>query len=375
MKLAALAGLAFTWAAPAQNLSVAERIAGRSFPSVFQAWSRADNLPGEDRLTTMARHDLVFSGPEAFGLRWNNAHVGIADGFLAESVEAGKRLRAALLAKNPHIVLLAEIRYRDAHRRYLPTEHPWWKRSADGKIEAGWEEGGYFKMDFANLEFQQRVAAQARAAVQSGVLDGVMLDWWSDDEARVELVKRVREAVGEQALIIANANDRQTPRTAPHLNGYFMECYRTKTPADWERIAATLAFAERAMRTPRVNCLETWYHNSREDLNLMRATTTLSLTLSGGYVLFSDPNPLPVPDHLHNWYPFWEKSLGKAVAKGSRESDGTIRREFERGTAVYNPFGNQARTLQFSEARRSAATGAVGRTHRMPAGDGDLFLK
>jgi len=39
---------------PAQEKSIAERVAGRGFPSVFQAWSRADNLRGEDAVVTMA---------------------------------------------------------------------------------------------------------------------------------------------------------------------------------------------------------------------------------------------------------------------------------------------------------------------------------
>jgi len=95
-------------------------------------------------------------------------------------------------------------------------------------------------------------------------------------------------------------------------------------------------WAEVNLREPRVNCLETWYHRSRDDLHLVRATTTLALTHSDGYCLFSDPNPLPTPDHLHNWYSFWNKSLGKPVAKGTADPDGTVRREFENGTAVYN---------------------------------------
>jgi hypothetical protein len=36
-----------------------------------------------------------------------------------------------------------------------------------------------------------------------------------------------------------------------------------------------------------------------------------ALVFSNGYALFSDPNSLPTPDHLHDWYPFWDKSLGK----------------------------------------------------------------
>ena len=106
----------------------------------------------------------------------------------------------------------------------------------------------------------------------------------------------------------------------------------------------------------------------------MRATTTLALTHSDGYCLFSDPNPLPTPDHQHNWYPFWNKSLGKPVAKGTADSNGTVRREFENGTVVYNPMGNKAVSVTFPEERRSVATGKTARTHEVGNADGDIFL-
>ena len=107
----------------------------------------------------------------------------------------------------------------------------------------------------------------------------------------------------------------------------------------------------------------------------MRATTTLALTHSDGYCLFSDPNPLSTPDHLHNWYSFWNRSLGKPIAKGIANSDGTMRREFENGTVVYNPMGNKAVAVTFPEDRRSAATGNVARSHHLESSDGDMFLK
>ena len=201
-----------------------------------------------------------------------------------------------------------------------------------------------------------------------------MLDGWSDDADRLALVKEVREAIGDQALIICNANDRTTPQTAPYINGYFMECTKSRTAEDWKGIADTLTWAEKNLRSPHVNCLETWFHKSRNDLNLMRATTTLALTLSNGYCLFSDPNPLPTPDHLHDWYPFWNKSLGRPVSEGAAAADGTVRREFDNGTVVYNPMGNKTIDLAFPQARTSVATGQTAREHRLASPDGDIYL-
>ena len=350
-------------------------IAARTFPSVFQAWSPADNLKNEDELTTIARHDLVFHGPGFFDLEWSNAFQGQADGFTPASITAGREKRKALLKKNPNLIMLAEIRYRDADRSYLPKNHTWWQRGKDGKPVAGWDEGDYLQLDFANPAFRNHVAIQAHAAIESGVVDGILLDWWEDDEDRIALIKTIRRAIGEDALILVNANDRTTPRSAPYVNGYFMECDHSETAEDWEKIRTSLQWAEKHLRQPRINCLETWYHKSREDHNLMRATTTLSLTMSDGMCLFSDPNPLPTGDHLHNWYDFWNKSLGKPKAPGKLNTDGTWRREFDKGLVIHNPKGNRRATLLLPEPMKSLATGRKARTHLIEDCDGDIFLR
>ena len=352
---------------------VADRIATRRFPSVFQAWNPADNLRTEERWTTVARHDLVFHSPDFFGLQWANTFQGQATAFQEDSLKTALKRRAELLSQNPNQILIAELRYRDAHRSYLPEDHPWWKRE-NGKRVVGWEEGGYFLLDFTNDAYRTHLGRQARAIMASGVFDGIMLDWWEDDPDRLALVRELRAQVPPSALILANSNHRTTPETAPYINGYFLECYQSKTPQDWHTIASTLTWAEAHLRQPRINCLETWYQNSREDLNQMRATTTLALTLSDGYCLFADPGPLPTPDHLHNWYPFWEKRLGRPKAPGSKQPDGSILRNFENGVAVYNPPGNTTVTIEFPDLRTSAAGGQKARRFQVEPGDGDLFL-
>jgi hypothetical protein len=354
---------------------IADRIADRDFPSVFMAWSPATNREDEDQLVTTARHDLVFVGPGQVGLRWNRSPAGLADGFQPKSIEAGREHRSRLLKLNPNLVLLSEIRYRDAGSRFLPADHAWWKRDESGKRIVGWEEGGYYLLDFANPVYQAHVAKQCETAVNTGVFDGVMLDWWRDDPDRIALLKAVRKAIGADALILVNANDRQTPKSAPYVNGYFMECWRSATRDDWDRIAQSLQFAERELRKPRINCLETWYDRSRDDLHRMRATTCLVLTQSDGCCLFSDPNGLPTPDHRHDWYSFWDAPLGKPLATGEIAEDGSSRREFEGGTAAYNPLGNKPMTVMFDQPRRSVVNGKTATSHTVRGFDGDLFLR
>ena len=360
---------------------LARRIAERGFPSVFQAWSPAAEPKGVPPEVMLARHDLIFHAPEFFGLRWNKQPTGLADGFTPESVEVARKRRAELLGRNPSTVLLAEIRYRDAPASYLPEDHTWWKRDKNGKRAPGWEEGGFFLLDFGKPEFRKQVALQAKAATASGAVDGVMLDWWLDDDDRLLLAQELRDAIGPNALLLANANDRQTPRTAPLVNGYFMECYRTKTPADWRRIATTLEWAEKNLRRPRINCVESWWHVSRQDRPLMRLVSTLTLCLSDGYCLFSDPNDLPTADHLHRWYDFWDKSLGKPLGRGAplgmadKAHPMGWYRDFEHGRVICVLPDAQAFQLELDVPHKSAATGKISKAHTVPPGDGDLLLR
>jgi hypothetical protein len=140
-------------------------------------------------------------------------------------------------------------------------------------------------------------------------------------------------------------------------------------------MAETLQWAEHSLYGPRVNCVEVWHHNSRQDLSLMRAATALVLTHSNGYCLFSDPNPLPTADHLHDWYSFWDTDLGRPLADAAQRDDGAIVREFQAGTVIYNPMGNHAIEVAFEQPRTSRATAKSDRRHALAPCDGDIYLR
>ncbi len=86
-------------------------------------------------------------------------------------------------------------------------------------------------------------------------------------------------------------------------------------------------------------------------------------------------NASPTGDHKHDWRRFWQKRLGKPVAKGVIHSSGWARREFEHGTAVYNPMGNDEGAVKFNELRTRLSNNKKGTEFTVPPLDGDLFLK
>jgi hypothetical protein len=348
------------------------RITSRTFPSVFQAWNPATPLPGKNADEMLALHDLWFASTGQLGLAWDSEYEGEGTTFTAASLRAAARKIAELRRLDPRLVIIAELRYRDAPPRFFPTQSPYWMRDPAGQPIIGWKEGGYFKIDFDNLPARTLIVRRARALVETGLIDGVMLDWWTDDHGRLELIQALRKAVGDK-LILVNGNDNTFPLTAPFVNGTYMECWRS--PEDWARMSATLLWAEQHTRAPRINCMETWFHQSRRDLGLMRATTTLALTQSDGYTLFGDPDELPTPDHLHDWYSFWDKGLGTPLSAGFPQSDKSWRREFTNGTVVYNPIGNAGITVRFKDPHISRATGKVALEHQIPPCDGDILIQ
>ena len=94
-----------------------------------------------------------------------------------------------------------------------------------------------------------------------------MLDWWSENhattirfpagnstilsrdqevDARLTLLRKIRAQVGPDFLIIGNSNFSQVPRSAPDLNGIFMECF--KQPHDRGYSRQELLSMERTLR-------------------------------------------------------------------------------------------------------------------------------
>jgi|GEM_PF-1965944 len=366
-------GQAAISAAPAPTVAAAARVNGRTFPSVVMAWERPGKRSADPmlRAAELSRSDLIASGPYTFRLKWDGASDAVAESFTSDSLVEGARMRHGILALNPNAVLLLEIRIASYPDAALPADHPWWLRDAQGRRIQAWAPG-WSKLDMRSAALQDHAAAQCRAAVASRVVDGCLFGGLPDDQDGLALIRKARAAAGEGALLMATAG-KEVPTVGPELNGLLLIQTREPTPEYLQSNAATLIWAQSHLREPRLAAYV--LQRSVRDERLLRLATTLVLTHSNGYVLFAEPPGPPRDGWSGDWPSFWNKTLGRPLAPSQPRPDGTVTREFERGTVVYNALGGGAVRLTFAEPRTSAASGGRAKRFVLAAGDGDLYLK
>ena len=400
---------------------VRDRIEDREYPSAFAAWANIINLPTLSESQRYARHDLWF-GSNELGLNFVATDNGI---HLIGNLQEAKRRRDALLSSNPNMILLVEIPYYGANPDAYPEDWGAWLRDAEGNRfrDEGWWAS---LVDFTLPETQKWTLEHVQAVARCGLFDGIFLDHWSEGRrlrgyrtaeeehlARDKILQGIRDAVGEDFLIMVNTNRDKIPRWAEYVNGTFMETLpgitlapfqgAGYTRADILDIEETLVWSEKNFREPRINGLEGWGlikepPDSPRNKQWMRLFTTMSLTLSDGYVLYvigsgsffhehfwynsflpeSHNKHDHVHDHDHYWYDFWDADLGQPIGeKGQfyKNREGLYIREFTNGWAVYNRSGKEQK-IEFSEAVSGVASGVKNkRSHTLPDLDGEIYLK
>ena len=389
---------------------VQDRIGSRTFPSIVQLFSAAavnlTALSYEDRL---AYHDIWGRGLPfylCFQQRppWSRL-VGEVDRAIAK--------REELLAKNPNMIFLLNLQLKAADTSMYPENWFGWLRDENGNLIKKNREPtdrGYF-IDFTHPAVQDVIVQQAISVAQCGLFDGIMFDsGWSDTgpklvdhsleewerqyyrtfeqelEARLSIIQRIRANVPDDFLILCNSNWAKLPITGSYINGGFMETFRdgydvyqNKTLAE---IEDALLWFEANVREPRINCLRgegipTEPPDSPTNRRFMRLFTTMSLTLSDGYALYTTGHYY----QEHFWYPFWDADLGQPIGPTAQRYQEDIEslyiREFTNGWAVYNRSGEaQTITLPTSATPVSdRGSNAAAETHILPDLDGEIYLK
>ena len=394
---------------PPEAPSIEERLKTRSMPSIFQAW---DNSSEPTTLTPNQRnelHDLHWS--QSFNLGWDTTifkpTYGLATS-IAGSLDTARKLREEKLSRNPNMIFLVEVRMRDhLAKSAFPDGSPFWFRNTDGSIA---QFGPSLMFNFLLPEVQQLLIERILAIEKCGYYDGVFLDGffdhgWGIDGAHIwnttrdEVIKvwlNVFRAVRAQArddfLIVINSNYTIPNLYAEYVNGTFMESVKDSPNGysrDWLiQHEEVLVWVEDNLREPRINCLygegmSIEPPDGPNNRRWMRMFTTLSLTHSDGYVLYTDGQRdfavgLEIPHHAHVWYDFWNTDLGQPVGPKATlydpEIPGVFIREFTNGWAVYNRSG-KAQQIEFPEKVSSVTSGLTVANHAVLDLDGDMFLK
>ena len=405
------------------RLSTIDKIKNRDYPSIFSAWHNIINLPTLSYLERRAHHDLHFCCP-MFGLGFAETEQGIK---LVGDLRAAKNQRDAILEQNPNMLFLVGIYYYGAHPDMYPEDWPYWLRDENGNRiqDVGWSE---LLIDFTIPEAQDFFVQQAIAVSECGIYDGIFFDWWSEKwnalynrrtgkryydlevevNAKVSILRRIREAVGDDFLILVNTNRSKVPRSAPYVNGTFMETLRDYeggyTYAGLSEIESTLLWSEENFQYPQINSLEGWGIeteplDSLTNRRWMRLFTALNLTHSNGYVQYvsgigstvhthdyeiwgghsAEHARGEIHDHQHQhyYYDFWDADLGQPMGTKAQlyeNREGLFIREFTNGWVIYNRSG-KAQEIRLPEQVTGVENGLRNTIHTIPDLDGEIYLK
>ena len=396
-----------------ERTPILPRIENIQYPSIFQACGLIVNRPELSWVEQLASHDLFFCRGE-FGVDWIQAPDRIVL-TLGETKVRAKEGRD----RNPNILLLASIEFYGAS-----PESPHALRDESGNVIIDHKWDGAFA-DFRHPDIQKRFIEKAHAIARCGLFDGIAIDHWTKPglgditpeetvTAKDRMIQGIRDAVGEDFLILITTTNEIMPTRhhAEYINGFFMETIEDYeggyTYAGLSDIENTLLWAEKNLREPQINCLagrgvRNELLDSPRNLQWMRLWTTMSLTHSDGYVMFTMGGALDHPPHpfeflpghaddhaqgirhthqnSHYWYRFWDADLGRPIggdetkAQFYEDRAGLFIREFTNGWAVYNRSGSEQQ-IEFSEEVSGWDSGAEHqRRHTLADLDGEIYLK
>ena len=351
--------------------SISDKVTAHDYPSIARPWGHCIDFTINKRTEEITHQDLVWEsigneknkiGNRIAGANWKGKYPALSEVFSNQEEALANRKEA--LIKNPNIIILAELRWRDYMDSLLPIDHEFWKRDQQGnRVPATGDKmilPRYF-LDTNNINLVNHLIQQAKYIVESGVYDGVFLDWFGPSAG---FLKKLREAIGDNYLIIINSNYKYDPERAKYINGAYMECYKTNNPD-------VLPLWEGSVRTPKINVVDMMGEQvncvGEPDVKRMRNTTTFTLVHSNGYVLYGDHF------HVHHWFSFWDIKLGAALDKKQLVEEGVFKRVFHNGIVINNA-SDKTSTILFDQPMKRVSNNETGTSFKIASEDGDIFL-
>ena len=389
------------------------RIENIQYPAIFEACGPIVNRPELSLAEQLPLNDLFFCGILGDWIQAPN------DSFVFTLGQDGITRFEKGRARNPNILLLASIEFYGAS-----PESPYALRDESGNVIIDHRWNGAFA-DFRHPDIQKRFIQQALEIAKCGLFDGIAIDHWGKAglgditleetvAAKDRMIQAVRDAVDDDFLILVTTGNNIIPTRhhAEYINGFFMETVGNYeggyTHARLARIESTLSWAEENLREPQINCLAgrgvlNELLDSPRNLQWMRLWTTMSLTHSDGYVMFTTGGAPDHPAHpwefwpghadahaqgiRHShqnkkyWYDFWDADLGRPIGGAETKAQlyenrgGLFIREFTNGWAVYNRSGKEQEIELPQEVSGWSSGLEHQRRHTLADLDGEIYLK
>ena len=426
------------------QLSVHEKINDRSFPSICSMVEINYNLPPHVSANeNTAYHDIMWAYLYALKFSRVNGRIQLVGNPEitaihdpgGDPIKNSTREHEEIRSYNPNLVFMVPLPTRavgtkSVHYRDLFDEIPWLRDTA-GNLISGNDPGPSNRIDFSHPHYIDMLVEMAVAVDNHEFYDGVIFDsfsfqgWKSLEEqeaVQVRILRRIREVVSNDFLILVSGYARNRKHLAPYINGIYMESYRA-IDDDYsynglKGIEESLTWAENNLQTPLINCLEAEglaqeSPKSPRNQQWMRCFTALSLTHSDGYVVytmgiqpgeshqhdteFRMPHPW-TPNHLtddirghgqdplgvnhghshhHYWYDFYNADLGQPIGEKAQlyeKREGLFIREFTNGWVVYNRSGKE-QIVKLPSKSNGVESGVTAIEHIIPDLDGEIFLK
>ena len=217
------------------RLPIGTRISDREYPSIF-AFGKIINLPNVDEGDLETYHDLHITGVR-YGMRWYDTEDGTV--VIIGNSKHAQNVRQETFSRNPNTILLATFpRAIGADPGVYPEDFPLWLRDKNGEVIYSIEWDSYI-MDITLPAVQDRAVRQVVALEACGY-DGIWLDEWNEKsildrvegrtppdnagifrgvvnefEARMTILRRIREAVSDDFLILRQLKCRQSSTLSP----------------------------------------------------------------------------------------------------------------------------------------------------------------
>ncbi|UCD53609.1 MAG: hypothetical protein JSW27_03270 [Phycisphaerales bacterium] len=267
----------------------------------------------------------------------------------------------------------------------MPEDHPWWLRR-DGRRQQFWP--GTYRMDWNNPEYRHHVVKLTAALEEIG-FDGVFYDNLRDEPGPwVAFLREVRQAVGDDFLILANAGYAvgRHDFAAPYLNGMMYESGWSHKRTEWDDCIRKMQHTESLLREPKISLIERFEETGSRagwpgdpnrgkkppaDPQARRWSLCFALTVGNFYYLFSDNT-----SHQHDWYPEYDTKIGLPATPAARINAYVWRRPYDKALVVVNlPGAATPYKVTLDAPARDTLTGRTGTAFTIPPGDGMILLE